>query len=69
MDDVNGIIARNIKNMRHEKRLSQGKLADMIGCSLGTVYDWERGKYAPSTIYLPAMADVFGCTIDALFGR
>ena len=43
MDDVNGIIARNIKNMRHEKGLSQGKLADMIGCSLGTVYDWERG--------------------------
>lgn len=69
MDDVNEIIARNIKNMRHKRGISQGKLADMIGCSLGTVYDWERGKYAPSTIYLPAMADVFGCTIDALFGR
>lgn len=69
MDNVNEVIARNLKNMRNAKGLSQAELAEIVECSPYSIYDWEKGRFAPSAVYLPKMADVFGCTIDALFGR
>ena len=30
---------------------------------------WESGKVLPRASKLPALADLFHCTIDALYGR
>ena len=55
--------------LRESKGLSQRKLAEDIGVSPGEVARWELGATTPTTADLVALADVLGCSMDALFGR
>ncbi len=36
-----------LKSWRREKDLTQGDIADAIGCSQAAVSDWERGASVP----------------------
>ena len=45
------------------------QLADAMNVSPGAVNKWVYGKANPSADKLPALADLLGCTIDALYGR
>ena len=55
--------------LRESKGLSQRKLAEDIGVSPGAVAQWELGATTPTTANLVALANVLGCSMDALFGR
>ena len=62
-------IAANIARLRRERGMTQEALAEIIGVSAQTVSKWENSTTYPDIALLPVLADVFGVTIDALYGR
>ena len=58
-----------IKELREAAGLSQAELVQLTGADQTTVSRWENGQRLPRTAKLPELADILGCTIDALFGR
>ena len=62
-------IAANIAKLRRERGMTQEALAEVIGVSSQTISKWENSTTWPDVALLPVIADVFGVTIDALYGR
>ncbi len=62
-------INETIKQLRTDAGMTQDQLAEKLGVSRQAVSQWETGFTLPDVALLPAIADVFGVTIDALFGR
>lgn len=59
-----------IKELRQASGLTQSQLAAKLKLkSSSTVTMWENGTRRPPSVTLPVLADVLGCTIDALYGR
>ncbi len=58
-----------IKELREEFQLTQKELADKIGNVQRNVSNWENGTSEPDCETLLRLADVFGVTLDELFGR
>lgn len=58
-----------IGRIRERAGLSKTQLADRLGVDLSTVCKWETGVNRPTADGLLKLADLFGCTIDELFGR
>jgi transcriptional regulator with XRE-family HTH domain len=57
----------NIASLRRSSGLTQELLADRLGVTSQAVSKWERQLSCPDVSLLPAMAEVFGVTIDELF--
>lgn len=49
--------------------LSQADLAAAMGTDRTTVTKWESGAASPPAAKLPKLAQLLGCTIDALFAE
>ncbi|MBQ7849000.1 MAG: helix-turn-helix domain-containing protein [Clostridia bacterium] len=62
-------MARMIAQLRRERGMTQEALAEMIGVAAQTVSKWENQATCPDVALLPMIADVFGVTIDVLYGR
>ena len=58
-----------IGTLREQAGLTKTQLADRLGVDLSTVCKWESGVNKPTADGLLRLADLFGCTIDELFGR
>ena len=69
MENINTVLAENIRKYRNIWELTQTELAEKLGVSSKAVSNWESAKSAPDIVYLPMMAEIFGCYIDNLFGR
>ena len=67
MIDTN-TVGITIAKLRHEKQAKQEELANYVGVSIQAVSKWENGG-TPDIDLLPQIADFFGTSIDALFGR
>lgn len=63
------LIGETIAKFRREKGWTQAELGERIGVSNQAVSKWESGVSMPDILMLPTLADVFGCTVDALFER
>ena len=61
-------IGENIKKYRRERELSQEMLAERLGVSFQAVSKWERNETYPDITMLPAIANFFGVSVDALLG-
>ena len=61
-------ISEIIASLRKSKGMTQEALANILGVSPQTVSKWETGSTMPDILLLPMIAEVFGITIDALFG-
>ena len=48
---------------------SQTEAARRLGIDQSTVSCWETGKKMPRASKLAKLADLYGCTVDELFGR
>lgn len=57
--------------INHRKRLglTQETLAQELGVTNQAVSKWELEQACPDVMLLPVLADIFGITIDELFGR
>lgn len=54
-----------LARLRMERGLTQGQLADMIGCRQKDVSRWESGT-KPGAAYLIKISGALDCTIDEL---
>ena len=58
----------NIEAERARKGMTQDTLAERLGVTRKTVFNWMESGNIPLG-KLIAMADLFGCSIDYLLGR
>ena len=58
----------NIDAERARKGISNDRLAESLGVSRKTLYNWLTKGNIPLSALID-MADLFGCTIDYLLGR
>jgi len=65
MFDTNKV-AKNIKNARTKRNMTQMNLADEMGVSYQAVSNWERGRGMPSIESLKAISKFFAVTLDDL---
>jgi transcriptional regulator with XRE-family HTH domain len=61
-------IAENLKNLRKGKDLTQEEVAEILSVSPQSVSKWERGDTLPDITLLPALANLYKVTVDALIG-
>ena len=61
--------AEIIVKYRKALGLTQEGLAQKLGVTNQAVSKWESGQSCPDIALLPQLADLFGITIDELFGR
>ena len=59
--------SRNLRRLRLEKNLTQEQLAGMLGVSVQSVSRWECGNTLPDVMILPAIAKLYGVTVDDLY--
>lgn len=60
--------ADNIVQLRHDKKITQGELADFIGVTKASVSKWETKQSMPDIVLLPQLAAFFDITVDELLG-
>ena len=58
-----------IKKYRELAGITPAELARIMGVDQAAVTRWERGLVLPRAAKIPTLADLFGCTIDQLYGR
>lgn len=58
-----------IREMRQAAGLTQQAVAAALDVDRSTVSYWETGGAMPRADQLPRLADLLGCSIDALYGR
>lgn len=59
-------IGERIAELRKEKEISQGQLADQLGVSRQAVSKWENDTASPDTMKLIRLADVLDTEIEYL---
>lgn len=62
-------IGSKIAALRKEQGMTQEVLAQKLDVTNQSVSKWESDQCCPDILLLPKIADIFGVTIDALFGR
>ena len=62
-------IGNNIKKLRQQNNLTQDQVAEKLGVSYQAVSKWENNANTPEIALLPAIAELFGVSIDALFSN
>lgn len=61
--------SEQIAKMRKNKNMTQEALAQQLGVTNQAVSKWEGDQCCPDITLLPKLADIFGVSIDELFGR
>ena len=62
-------LGSRIAALRKEMGLTQEALAQKLEVTNQSVSKWESDQCCPDILLLPKIADIFGITMDALFGR
>ena len=58
-----------IAQYRKSLNITQEALAQQLGVTNQAVSKWESDQCCPDVMLLPKLADIFGITLDELFGR
>ncbi len=61
-------LAENIRKLRKQRGLSQERLAEALGVTVGAVHKWEAKLSTPELTLITRMADLFDVSVDALLG-
>ena len=62
-------LGNTILKYRKELGITQESLAQQLEVTNQAVSKWESDQCCPDVMLLPRLADIFGITIDELFGR
>lgn len=62
-------LGNKIAYYRKNLNITQDALAQQLGVTNQAVSKWESDQCCPDVTLLPKLADIFGITIDELFGR
>ena len=63
------MIGTQIASFRKKCNMTQEVLAQKLGVTNQAVSKWESDQCCPDVMLLPKLADVFGVSVDELFGR
>lgn len=66
MEEIKQIIAKNISELRVDRKMTQLELAEKLNYSDKAVSKWERGESLPDVAVLKQIADLFRVTMDYL---
>ena len=58
-----------LRKAREAARLGQGDVARFLRIGVNTLWRYENGTTSPNADILSKMADLYGCSADALIGR
>ena len=61
-------LGKRIAQNRKQLELTQEQLAEKLGVSPQAVSKWENDQSCPDISLLPKLAEIFGCSTDALLG-
>ena len=61
-------LSENIRRFRKDRKMTQEKLAEALGVTVGAVYKWESGLSTPELNLIVEMADFFDTSVDVLLG-
>ncbi len=61
-------LSENIRSLRKQRKMTQEKLAEALGVTVGAVYKWESGQSQPELNLLVEIADFFDTSVDVLLG-
>ena len=61
-------LSENIRSLRKQRKMTQEKLAETLGVTVGAVYKWESGLSLPELSLIVKMADFFDTSVDVLLG-
>lgn len=61
-------IAKRIKDIRVEHKLTQAQFGDILSVSQDTVSLWENGKSLPTAEYLIVICKSFSISADYILG-
>ena len=64
---MNQSFAEMIRQLRNEKGLSQGQLADRVFVTRSTVARWETGSRLPDAVMIVRLAKCLGVSAETLF--
>ena len=67
--NMNEKFAENLVRLRKEKGLTQAEVAEKLNVSAQAVSKWENGDSLPDVSLLSSIADLYGTSIDELFGK
>ena len=59
----------NLRKLRTKKKISQQKLAEMVGLNQPSIFQYEKGRLEPDQATLAKLADCLETTSDYLIGR
>lgn len=68
MYDVSKMGAR-LSELRRESKMTQEEFANKLGITPQAVSKWENGMAFPDITMLPKVAEVYGVSLDELFGN
>ncbi len=63
---ANRTIGEFLQTLRKDRGLTQQEVADKLNVSNRTLSSWETDRTAPDLVMLPAVADLYGVTIDEI---
>lgn len=66
---MNESLGKRLADLRREKSWTQDVVAEQLDVSPQAVSKWENDISCPDILLLPRIADLFGITLDELFGR
>jgi transcriptional regulator with XRE-family HTH domain len=61
-------MGQRLKALRLAARLTQRELAERSGIPLGTLVNWEQGRYRPALEDAVPLARALGISLDVLAG-
>ena len=61
-------LSENIRLFRRQRKITQEKLAEVLGVTVGAIYKWESGRCLPELGMIVDMADFFDVSVDVLLG-
>ena len=62
-------LTNNVKELRMEREISQGKLAEMVGVTRQTIISLEKGSYIPSLLLAMKLSEVLETPIEEMFKK
>ena len=62
------LLSENIRSLRRQRKITQAKLAEALGVTVGAVYKWESGQSLPELNLVVELADFFDISVDVLLG-
>ena len=58
-----------VKDLRVERDISQGKLAELVGVTRQTIISLEKGSYVPSLLLAMRISEALEAPIEIIFRR